>query len=118
MEPVVMNFDRSVKPSADITSLLVEGENVRYCFSNGQDVIVFTDRRIIIDDKDGLLAARHDLTSIPYRSIIKWHTVNAAAITDTHAVLEFWTLMDQYVINTDRSLNLQPIHQLISSGIL
>lgn len=118
MEPVIMNFDRSVKPPAEITAVLTEGETVRYCFSNGQDIIVFTDRRIVIDKRDGLLAARHTLTSVPYKSIIKWQTANAAAITDAHAVLEIWTLLDQYVINTDRSLNLQPIHQLIGSGIL
>lgn len=118
MAEIVLTFDRSVKPTEEITSLLVEGEEIHYCFFNGQDIIVFTDRRIIYDDRDGLLALRNDITSIPYRSIIKWHTVNAASIADMHAVLDFWTIHDHYTVNTDRSLNLLPIHQLISKAVL
>lgn len=113
-----MHFDRSVKPSEDIKAILCGGETISYCFSNGQDVIVFTDRRVIIDDVEGLIGGRHDLTSIPYKSLVSWHTVNASAITEKYAVLEFWTIHDQYQLNMDRSLNLLPIHKLISSAVL
>ncbi len=113
-----LHFDHSVKPSNEILAILCEDEKVYYCFSNlAQKVLVFTDRRIIYDDKDGLIGAKHDLTSIPYRSFIKWHTVNAALI-DTNALLEFWTIQDQYKITTDRSLDLMPIHKLISKCVL
>ena len=118
MAEIVLNFDRSIKPTEDITSLMVKGEEIHYCFSNGQDIIVFTDRRIIYDHRDGLLAVHNNLTSIPYRSFIRWQTVNAAVITDMHAVLDFWTMHDHYTVNTDRSLNLLPIHQLISEAVL
>jgi hypothetical protein len=118
MAEFTLHFDRSVKPYDEILAILCGGEKIHYCFSNmAQDVIVFTDRRIIYDHKDGLIGAKHDLTTIPYRSFIKWHTVNAALI-DMTALLEFWTIQDQYKITTDRSLDLMPIHKIISSCVL
>ena len=110
-------YDRTGKPSQEVLGLLRDKESVKYCFSDGQSMIVFTDRRMIFDDKEGMLSNKHEYTSVPYRTFQKWYTANSTAMTERYSKLVIMTLLDEYQISIEKSLNLIQLHQLISAAL-
>lgn len=53
----------------DLSHALGKGENVRFAFKLVRDSIIFTDRRIMMVDIQGLTGAKKRYLSIPYRAI-------------------------------------------------
>jgi hypothetical protein len=53
----------------DLDALLVDGEQVIRAFRVIRDLFVFTDKRLILIDKQGVTGKKADYHSIPYRSI-------------------------------------------------
>lgn len=53
----------------DLDKLLIEGEQVVRAFRIVRDLFIFTDRRLVLVDKQGLTGKKVEYHSIPYRSI-------------------------------------------------
>ena len=53
----------------DLDAILVEGEVVVRAFRLIRDYFVFTDKRLILIDKQGITGKKAEYHSIPYRSI-------------------------------------------------
>lgn len=53
----------------ELDQMLGEGETVKAAFRLIRDLMVFTDRRLILIDKQGITGRRREMQSIPYRSI-------------------------------------------------
>jgi hypothetical protein len=53
----------------EIEQMLGEGETVLSAFRLIRDLMVFTDRRLILIDKQGITGRRREVLSVPYRSI-------------------------------------------------
>jgi len=53
----------------EITPLMIEGESMHKAFKLIRDLIVFTNKRIILIDKQGMTGKKTEFFSIPYRSI-------------------------------------------------
>jgi hypothetical protein len=53
----------------DLAYALAQGERVRFAFKMVRDSILFTDRRIMITDIQGLTGSKRSYKSIPYRAI-------------------------------------------------
>ena len=54
----------------DVTDLLVEGEAITTAFRLIRDLLVFTDKRLILIDKQGLTGKKRRYTTIPYASVV------------------------------------------------
>jgi hypothetical protein len=54
----------------DYARLLGAGEQVQAAYQLVRDVILFTDRRLILVDKQGITGRKVEYLSIPYRSIL------------------------------------------------
>ncbi len=74
---------RSVHP------LLVPGENVVAAFKAMRDYVVFTDKRLIAVNVQGMTGKKQDYTSLPYAKIQAW-SVETAGNFDLDAELELW----------------------------
>lgn len=74
---------RSVQP------LLVPGENVVAAFKAMRDYVVFTDKRLIAVNVQGMTGKKQDYTSLPYAKIQAW-SVETAGSFDLDAELELW----------------------------
>lgn len=74
---------RSVHP------LLVPGENVVAAFKAMRDYVVFTDKRLIAVNVQGMTGKKQDYTSLPYAKIQAW-SVETAGSFDLDAELELW----------------------------
>ena len=61
--------------------ILLEGENVNAAFKLVRDIIVFTDKRLILVDKQGLTGKKTEIQSIPYKSISRFSVETATALT-------------------------------------
>ncbi len=64
--------------------LLVEGESIRHAYKLFRDLIIFTDHRLFLVDKQGLTGRKTSYTAIPYRSI-NTYTMETAGHFDLDA---------------------------------
>ena len=69
--------------------LLVPGENVVAAFKAMRDYVVFTDKRLIAVNVQGMTGKKQDYTSLPYAKIQAW-SVETAGSFDLDAELELW----------------------------
>ena len=74
---------------SSIDPLLIPEEEVIGCYKTVRDSIVFTDRRIIAINVQGLTGKRKDFTSLPY-SKIQLYSVETAGIIDLDSELHLW----------------------------
>lgn len=69
--------------------LLAQGEVVQAAYQLVRDVFVFTDRRLILVDKQGVTGRKVQYHSVPYKSITHF-SVETAGAFDLDAELTIW----------------------------
>lgn len=77
------------KLAADFAPLLAPGESLQRAFGLIRDLIVFTDRRMILVNKQGMTGSKVEYLSVPYRSIVMF-SVETAGHFDLEAELRVW----------------------------
>lgn len=72
-----------------VSPLLVPGEEIIACFQALRDGVVFTDKRIIAINIQGITGKKIDMTTLPYSKIqaFSWET---AGVLDLDSELELW----------------------------
>lgn len=74
---------------SDIQPLLINGEQVIGAYKGIRDFVVFTDRRVISCNVQGLSGKKKDFTSMPY-SKISVFSVETAGMFDLDSELEMY----------------------------
>ncbi len=69
--------------------LLGQGEQVHAAYQLVRDAFVFTDRRLILVDKQGMTGRKVEYHTVPYRSITHF-SVETAGTFDLDAELKIW----------------------------
>ena len=77
------------KVERDREDILVPGEQVTLAFSLIRDLIVFTEFRLILVDKQGVTGKKTSYKSLPYRSISRF-SVETSGHFDLDAELKIW----------------------------
>lgn len=72
-----------------ITPMFVPGEQIIGTFQAIRDGVVFTNKRIITINVQGLTGKKKDFTSLPY-SKIQAYSVETAGVLDLDSELELW----------------------------
>lgn len=72
-----------------LTPMFVEGEIILGTFQSVRDGVVFTNKRIIAINVQGLAGKKKDFTSLPYSKIVAF-SVETAGIFDLDSELELW----------------------------
>lgn len=72
-----------------ISGLLLEGEQILVAAKTIRDFVVFTDKRILAVNVQGLTGKKRDFTSLPF-SKIQAFSVETAGTFDLDAELELW----------------------------
>lgn len=83
---------KPVPPSdfeAWVIPLLVNGESILMTFRGIRDGVVFTNKRIISINVQGMTGKKKDFTSLPY-SKIQAFSVETAGVLDMDSELELW----------------------------
>lgn len=73
----------------EIEMILTEAEQIQKAFKLIRDLLVFTDKRLILVDKQGVTGKKVEYHSIPYRSITHF-SVESAGHFDLDAELKIW----------------------------
>ncbi|MGW6915267.1 PH domain-containing protein [Kitasatospora sp. NPDC054939] len=73
----------------EFARLLGQGENVHGAYQLIRDTFLFTDRRLILVDKQGITGKKTEYHSIPYKSITHF-AVETAGTFDLDAELKIW----------------------------
>ena len=73
----------------DLNAILVQGETVVRAFKIIRDLFVFTDKRLILIDKQGITGKKAEYHSIPYKSISHF-SVETAGTFDMDAELKIY----------------------------
>ena len=77
------------KVERDLEDILVPGEQVTLAFSLIRDLVVFTEYRLILVDKQGVTGKKTSYESLPYRSISRF-SVETSGHFDLDAELKIW----------------------------
>ena len=73
----------------ELSAVLMPNENIDLAFKLVRDLIVFTDYRLIVVDKQGITGKKVDYKTFPYKSISRF-SVETAGHFDLDAELKIW----------------------------
>lgn len=79
----------AAKIQAEFSQILAPGEKVEHAYQLIRDYFVFTDKRFVLVDKQGLTGSKVEYHSIPYRSITHF-SIETAGTFDLDAELKIW----------------------------
>ena len=68
----------------DLEGILLPDEPVEVAFKVVRDLLVFTDKRLILVDKQGLTSRKVDYVVVPYRAITSY-SIETAGTLDTRS---------------------------------
>ena len=107
------------KLQEEFQPLLVEGEQLEKAFKVIRDMWVFTNKRLILVDKQGLTGKKVDYQSIPYKSIIRF-SKESVGMFDLDAELKIWLsgISQPIVKEFSKKANVNEVYQLMSYHIL
>lgn len=79
----------TAKIEEEFARVLAPGERVEHAYQVLRDYFVFTDRRLVLVNKQGITGSKVEYHSIPYRSITHF-SVETAGHFDLDAELKIW----------------------------
>lgn len=101
-----------------ITPMFVEGEKIIDTYQSIRDGVVFTNKRIIAVNVQGITGKKKDFTSLPY-SKIQSFSVETAGVLDLDSELELWfSGMGKVKFEFTARANVSYICRLISGFVL
>ncbi|WP_277065418.1 PH domain-containing protein [Propionibacterium acidifaciens] len=110
-------FFEEVPIPLDVAQLMVQGEQTFAAFKTFRDSAIFTSRRLIVRDAQGVRGKKVEIYSLPYSSVNMWSTENAGTL-DWNAEVELWTRAGHIKIKLGRNVDVRRIDQLIAHCIL
>jgi len=102
----------------DIQPLLIQGENAIAAFRGIRDFVVFTDKRLIAVNIQGMTGKKRDFTSLPY-SKVQAFSVETAGTFDLDGELDLWfSGLGKIRLEFKGNVNVQGLSQLIAQFVL
>ena len=109
----------NAKVQAEFARLLAPGETVQHAYKLIRDLFVFTDKRLVLVDKQGLTGSKVQYHSIPYRSVTHF-SVETAGTFDLEAELKIWISSTPSPIakTFNKSLDIYEVQAVLASYVL
>lgn len=101
----------------DIDKILVRGEKAIAAYKTFRDSAIFTNRRLIVRDVQGVTGKKVEMFSLPYSSIIMWSSENAGHV-DINSEIELWTRIGCIKVSLRRGINIRRFDKIISTVVL
>lgn len=110
-----VNNDEGTKA---VNMMLIEGEFVFAAFKTVRDMVVFTNKRIISINVQGITGTKKDYTSLPY-SKIQAFSVETSGIGDLDSELEVWfSSVGKVKFEFKSNFNIAEFNKMLSHYIL
>ncbi len=100
-----------------LKQMLIDGEEAVYCCKSIRDIAVFTNKRLIYSDTQGMTGKKKEIYSLPYKSITMYSSENAGTL-DFTSEIELWTRAGQFKISLKRGADVRKIDKIIAQYVL
>lgn len=101
-----------------VRSFLVDGEEITGTYKGSRDGVIFTNRRIVVVNVQGMTGKKVDYTSLPY-SKVQSFSVETAGHFDRDSELDLWfSGLGKVRLEFSASTDLMGLCRTISSHIL
>ncbi len=103
----------------ELGNLLAVGEKIEKAYKLIRDYFVFTDKRLLLVDKQGVTGKKVEYHSIPYKSIIHF-SIETAGHLDLEAELKIWLSGSQMPVQKtfNKSLNIYEVQSVLAGYVL
>ena len=98
--------------------ILAQGEDISAAYKLIRDYIIFTPKRLILIDIQGITGRRIEIQSIPYRSILGF-SIQTAGVMDLNAELFIWVANKSEPITRtfDKNVNIYEVQAILADAI-
>ena len=103
----------------DYAKILADNENIEVGFKLIRDVFIFTDRRLILVDKQGITGKKVEYLSIIYKSISRF-SIETSGHFDLDAELKIWISSESQPSITkkfNRKVNIYDLQKVLASHL-
>ena len=104
----------------DYANLFVDGENVEIGFKLFRDVFIFTNKRLILVDKQGITGSKVQYLSVAYKSISRF-SIETSGHFDLDAELKIWISSDLNPIiekKFNKQVNIYDLQRILAMHVL
>lgn len=101
----------------DVMALMVPEERAVAAYKTFRDSAIFTTKRLIVRDAQGIRGKKVEIYSLPYSSINMWSSENAGTL-DINAEIELWTRAGQIKISVGKNIDVRRLDHLIANAVL
>ncbi|UPT70647.1 MAG: PH domain-containing protein [Flavobacterium sp. JAD_PAG50586_2] len=104
----------------DYQKLLIEGEQIELGFKLIRDTFIFTNKRLILIEKQGITGSKIEYKSIIYKSISRF-SVETAGTFDLEAELKIWVSSEtnpSIVKQFNKSVNVYDVQNVLAHHVL
>ena len=107
------------KLQTEFAQVLTEGERIEKAFQLIRDMFVFTDKRLIFVNRQGLTGSKVEYQSIPYRSITRF-SIETAGTFDLEAELKIWLTGTPTPVQLqfNKKLSIYAVQSVLASYVL
>ncbi len=107
------------KIEGEFAQVLASGERIEKAYLLIRDLFVFTDKRLILVDKQGMTGNKVEYHSLPYRNITHF-SVETAGHFDLDAELKIWISGSPAPIQKqfNKKLNIYDVQSVLASYVL
>lgn len=103
----------------DFAQVLAPGERIERAYQLIRDLFVFTNKRLVLVDKQGLTGKKIEYHSLPYKNITHF-SVETASHFDLDAELKIWISGSPMPIQKqfNRNLNIYEVQSVLAGYVL
>lgn len=99
--------------------ILAQGENIEKAYKLIRDMFIFTNKRLVLVDKQGVTGKKVDYHSIPYKSITHF-SIETAGHFDLDAELKIWISSTHEPIQKQftKSVDIYELQRVLAAYVL
>lgn len=109
----------SDKLENEFSEILVNGEQIERAYKLIRDLLVFTNKRLVMVNKQGMTGKKREYMSIPYKSIVRFSKETTGHF-DMDAEIKIWLSSTDLPVSLEfkKDKNVNEVYRVISSQIL
>ncbi|PWU67905.1 MULTISPECIES: PH domain-containing protein [Gracilibacillus] len=103
----------------EFSTTLAQGEQVEKAYKLIRDLFIFTNKRLILVDKQGVTGKKTEILSLPYKNIT-YFSIETAGSFDLDAELKIWVSGSStpFQKQFNKSLNIYEVQSVLASYVL
>lgn len=107
------------KIQAEFVEILISGESITQCFKLFRDLLILSNYRLIVVNKQGMTGSKQEIVSIPWKNIKKFSCENAGFL-DGDGELKVWVTGDQVPMKWElsKTINIRQVYAFLSHYVL